>query len=70
MDRYEKIGYSCLAILALIYVVVMLFGAIAAFPFGVLILIGMLGVGALLVKVIKERLASKEDDYYSKNVEK
>ena len=48
----------------------MLFGVIAAFPYGIIILIALLGVGSLLVKVIKERLASKEDDYYSKNVEK
>ncbi|MDX1408533.1 MAG: hypothetical protein R3330_10380 [Saprospiraceae bacterium] len=70
MDRYEKIGYSCLAIVAVIYVLVMLAGVIAAFPYGLVILILMLGFGVLLVKVIKERLANKEDDHYSRTVEK
>lgn len=70
MDSYEKIGYLCLGIVAAVYIGAMLFGVIAAFPYGLIILVALLGVGALLVKVIKERLASKEDDYYSKNVEK
>ncbi len=70
MDSYEKIGYLCLGLVAAIYIAAMLFGVIAAFPYGIIILIALLGVGSLLVKVIKERLASKEDDYYSKNVEK
>lgn len=70
MDRYEKIGYSCLGLVALCYLLAMFVGVIAAFPFGILILIGIVGVGALLIKVLRERLASTEDDYYDKNVEK
>ena len=70
MDSYEKIGYLCLGIVAAFYIVAMLFGVVAAFPYGLIILIALLGVGVLLVKVVKERLASKEDDYYSKNVER
>ena len=70
MDRYEKIGYACLAVVAIAYVGFMLYGAIEVFPAGVLILVALLGVGVLLVKVIKERLSSREDHYYSKNVEK
>jgi len=70
MDNYEKFGYGALALVALCYLVAMLLGVIAAFPFGLIILLLLLGVGALLVKVVKERLASKEDDYYDKNVEK
>jgi len=70
MDPYEKVGYSCLAVVALCYLGAMLFGVIAAFPFGLIILIGLIGFGVLLIKVIKERLSNKEDDYYTKNVEK
>ena len=70
MDRYEKVGYTCLGIIALLYIGAMLFGIFAAFPFGLIILIGILGIGILFIKVFKERLASREDDYYSKNVEK
>jgi hypothetical protein len=70
MDSYEKVGYSCLAVVALCYLGAMLFGIVAAFPFGLIILIGLIGFGILLVKVIKERLGNREDDYYTKNVEK
>jgi hypothetical protein len=43
---------------------------IAAFPFGIIGLIGITGLGFLLAKVIKDRLGNKEDDYYSDNVDK
>jgi hypothetical protein len=70
MDSYERIGYACLAVVGIAYVAAMVLGLISAFPFGILVLVGLLGVGVLLVKVIRERLASAEDDYYSDNVEK
>jgi tetrahydromethanopterin S-methyltransferase subunit E len=70
MDKFEKVGYSALAVLAIIYLSALLIGLIAAFPLGLIGFIGLIGVGALFIKVVKERLSSKEDDYYSKNVEK
>lgn len=70
MDIYEKIGYLSLGIVAVLYALAMVVGLIAAFPFGLIGFIVILGVGALLVKVLKERLASKEDDYYSKNIKR
>ncbi len=70
MDSYEKIGYLCLSLVALCYLVAMLFGVIAAFPFGLIALVGLMGVGFLFIKVIKERLVNKEDDYYANKVEK
>jgi len=70
MDNYEKVGYGCLGLLALVYVGAIVAGIVAAFPFGLLGLIGLIGIGALLIKVIRERLANKEDDHYAKTVEK
>jgi len=70
VDTFEKIGYACLAVVAGCYVIALFAGVIAAFPYGLLVLVGLVGVGVLLIKVIRERLANKEDDYYSKNVEK
>ena len=70
MDIYEKVGYTCLAVVAGCYLLAMFAGLIAAFPYGLVILLALLGVGMLLIKVVRERLANKEDDYYSKNVEK
>lgn len=70
MDTYEKIGFTCLGVLAVLYVLAMLAGMILAFPFGLLGLIALIGVGALVIKVLKERINNKEDDYYAKNVDK
>ncbi len=66
----EKIAYAILLLLAGLWLVVLLVGLVAAFPFG---LIGFLGLGAialLFAKVLRERLASEEDDYYDHNIDK
>ena len=70
MDTFEKIGYTLLGLLALLWLVAMLTGLVIAFPFGLIGLIALVGIGALFMKVCKERLTNKEDDYYSKNVER
>ena len=70
MDSFAKIGYLCLALVAVCYVIAMFIGMVAAFPFGLIGLIAIVGVGALLIKVIKERLNNAEDDHYSKSVDK
>ena len=66
----EKIGYILLAVVAVCWLIAMLFGMIAAFPFGIVGLLAIIGVGFLFAKVVKDRLSSKEDNHYSKNVEK
>jgi hypothetical protein len=70
MDTLEKIGYSCLAIVAGLYFIGMVLGMVAIFPYGIIGLIVVFGIGILLIKVLKERLNNKEDDYYSKKVDK
>ena len=42
----------------------------AAFPYGLIGLALFAGVGLLLLKVLRERLRNKEDDYYADKVEK
>lgn len=66
----EKIGYILLLIVAVCWLIAMLVGMIAAFPFGIIGLVAIIGIGLLFAKVVKDRLSSKEDDHYSKNVEK
>ena len=70
MDIYEKWGYTLLSIIAALYIVALFVGMIATFPFGLIGLLLIAGIGILMVKVLKERMKNKEDDYYSKNVEK
>ena len=66
----ETIGYVLLAIVAVVWIVAMIYGLVSAFPEGVIGLVAIVGIGLLLAKVIKERIANKEDDHYSKNVDK
>ncbi len=66
----EKIGYVLLGIVAISWAIAMLIGMITAFPFGIIGLVAIGGFGFLFAKVIKDRLGNKEDDYYSKNVDK
>jgi len=66
----EYIGYFLLAIVVVVWIIAMIIGMIIAFPFGLIGLVAILGVGLLLIKVINDRLQNKEDDHYSKNVDK
>lgn len=66
----ENIGYILLLIVAICWLIAMLVGMIAAFPVGIIGLVALTGIGFLFAKALKDRLASKEDDYYSKKVEK
>ncbi len=70
MDNFEKWGYSLLGILVLFYIMAMFAGMILAFPFGILGLILFAGIGLLFIKVFKERMSNKEDDYYANKVDK
>ena len=64
----EYIGYVFLAIVAIIWLVVLLIGMVAAFPYGVIGFVALLGIGFLFAKVVKDRLENREDDHYSDNV--
>ncbi len=70
MDKYERVGYTILVLIAFIYVIAMVAGFFAILPYGLIGLALMVGVGILLIKVLKERLNNKEDDYYAKKVDK
>lgn len=65
----EYIGYALLAIVALVWIIILFVGLIAAFPYGIIGLVAILGIGFLFAKVIKDRLTNKEDDHYSENIE-
>ena len=66
----EKVAYIILAAIAIVFLFGMLAGFIAAFPYGIIGLLIIIAFGLLFIKVLKDRLSSKEDDYYSKKVEK
>ena len=66
----EYLGYFFLAIVVIIWIIAMIVGMIVAFPFGIIGLVAITGIGLLLIKVITDRLQNKEDDHYSENVDK
>lgn len=66
----EKIAYIILAIVAIGFLIAMIAGMVAAFPVGIIGLVVILAFGLLFVKALKERLSSRKDDRYSKDVER
>ena len=70
MDIYEKTGYTLLAIVVIIYTIAMFIGMIEMFPYGLPVLIFVVALGILMIKVLKERIRNKEDDYYSREIDK
>jgi F0F1-type ATP synthase assembly protein I len=66
----EKLGYILIGSVMILWIIGLFAGLIAAFPYGIIGLVVLLGFGLLFIKVLKERLANKEDDYYSKNIDK
>ena len=66
----EIIGYILLGIAAICWIFAVIIGVIVAFPFGLVGLIAIIGIGILFAKVVKDRSENTEDDYYSKNIDK
>jgi len=66
----ENIGYILLGIVAVCWIAAIIIGIVTVFPYGLVGLIAILGIGFLFVKVIKDRLENKEDNHYSDTVDK
>ena len=66
----ERFGYFFLVIALLVWIYLLIKGLIQAFPEGIIGFIVIAGLGLLFLKVVRDRLRNKEDDYYDKNVEK
>ncbi len=66
----EKIAYIILAIVAIGWLIAMIAGMIVTFPVGIIGLVIILAFGLLFTKALKERLVSRKNDRYSKDVEK
>jgi hypothetical protein len=68
--QLDKLALICVIVPVAIWVFTLFMGALALFPYGLIILAGLLIVGYFFYRVIKERIENKEDDYYEKNVDK
>ena len=65
----EKIGWGLLASVAILYIIFLIAASVAAFPFGIIGLLVIGGCGFIFAQVVKDRVSSEEDAYYSKNVD-
>ena len=61
-------GYSLLVAAFIGYLIIVIIGLVDVLPEGLIGLFAIAGFGLLLIKALKDRLANKEDNYYSKNV--
>ncbi len=66
----EYFGYLLLGIVAVGWLIALFAGIITTFPWGIIGLVAIVGIGLLFVKALKDRLTSSEDDYYDRTVEK
>ncbi|HZD59996.1 MAG TPA: hypothetical protein VE439_06035 [Anaerolineae bacterium] len=64
----EKVAYVILIIVAAFWLIAVLVGLIAAFPFGIIGLLAIISLGLLFAKALRDRLKSVKDDRYSRDV--
>ena len=64
----KVLGYTLLSLVAVMWLIAMVAGLIAAFPYGLVGLLAIAGLGALFIHVIAERLRNKEDAHYDRTV--
>lgn len=68
--KLDTLVLAVIAIFAVLWLVTAVTGLLTAVPFGWLGLIPIALVVGLVVTVIYQRVTNKEDNYYTKNVDK
>jgi hypothetical protein len=66
----DKLALALIIVGGAVYLVVILLGMIALFPWGLVGLAVIGVVGFIFIQVLRQRLNSAEDDYYERNVDK
>ena len=66
----EKLGYFLITAFYVVLIVLTLQDIEEFYPEGLILILIYSGLFILFVKVLKERLGNKEDDYYSKEIHK
>ena len=66
----EKLGYFLITAFYVVLIVLTLQDIEKFYPEGLILILIYSGLFILFIKVLKERLGNKEDDYYSKEVHK
>ena len=66
----ETAAYIILAVVAICWILAIIISLIAFFPYGLIGLVVITAFGLLFIKVLKDRMTNKEDDYYSNKIDK
>ena len=66
----EKMGYIILIIVTIAWIIAWIVGMFENVWLGIIGLVTIIGLGLLFIKALTDRLESKKDDKYSKNVKK
>jgi len=66
----ERIGYIILITVAILWLALVIYGMVEAFPFGIIGILAIAGIGVLLIKVVQDKAKNKEDKHYSDTVGK
>ena len=66
----EKTGYIILIIVTIAWIIAWIVGMFENIWLGIIGLVTIVGLGLLFIKALTDRLASKKDDKYSKDVKK
>ena len=66
----EIAAYIILAVVAICWILAIIISLVAFLPYGLIGLVVITAFGLLFIKVFKDRLTNKEDDYYSKKIDK
>lgn len=66
----EKIFLIVFICVLCAYALALVFAAIAVFPYGLVGLIVLAGIGYVAYRLIKEHLGNKEDRYYEDNFDR
>ena len=66
----EKTGYIILMIVTIAWIIAWIVGMFENIWLGIIGLVTIVGLGLLFIKALTDRLASKKDDKYLKDVKK
>lgn len=66
----EKVAYVILMVVTIAWIIAWIVGMFENVWLGIIGLVTIIGLGLLFIKALTDRLASKKDDKYSRNVEK
>lgn len=68
--KLDQLVLAIIAVFAVIWLLTVVTGLLVSVPFGIIGLIPVAVIVGILAVVIYQRLTNKEDDYYTKNVDK